>query len=90
MRLFGIGPMASGSAQDLCCEPRQTRNRATVAITICVAVKSEASSFFDNGTDPVYDFLNSAISRIIFLASQIELRFLNLSFHQLLKYEICN
>ena len=37
--------MASGSAQGLFCEPRQTRNRATVAISPCVAVKSEASIF---------------------------------------------
>ena len=35
--------MASGSAQGLCCELRQAGNRATVAITSCVAVKSEAS-----------------------------------------------
>ena len=35
--------MASGSAQGLCRELRQAGNRATVAITSCVAVKSEAS-----------------------------------------------
>lgn len=43
--------VASGSAQGLCCEPRQTGNRATVAITSCVAVKSEAS-FFLKGPSP--------------------------------------
>lgn len=37
--------MASDSVQGMCCEPRQARDRAAVAITICVAVRSEASLF---------------------------------------------
>jgi len=41
--------MASGSAQGLSCEPRQIRKEATVAISACVAVKSEA-------TKPILDF----------------------------------
>lgn len=37
--------MASGSAQRLSCEPRQIGNEATAAISVCVAVKSEAANF---------------------------------------------